>query len=171
MEKSKRRFRTALFGYRKGDVTAYIEKTASEHRLELLERERIIAELQKENRSLHQQMNILMMSTPLPTPAPAPVPAAEPASVVEPAPAAEPVPAAEPASVVEPVPAAEPAPVVEPAPAPAPSPAAAPAPAAASSVSGRTAFLMQQAYRRAEAKARRQNENPQAFGEPEEKLP
>lgn len=153
MGKSKRRFRTALFGYRKGDVTAYIEKTASEHRLELLEREKTIAELQKENRSLHQQMNILMMSTPLPTPAPAPVPAAEPASVVEP------------------VPAAEPASVVEPAPAPAPIPAAAPAPAAASSVSGRTAFLVQQAYRRAEAKARRQSENPQAFGEPEEKLP
>ena len=141
MGKSKRRFRTALCGYRKGDVTAYIEKTASEHRFELLERENIIAELQKENRSLHQQMNILMMSTPLPTPAPAPVPAAEPASVVEPAPA------------------------------PAPIPTTAPAPAAASSVSGRTAFLMQQAYRRAEAKARRQSKNPQAFGEPEEKLP
>ena len=141
MGKSERRFRTALFGYRKGDVTAYIEKTASEHRFELLEREKIIAELQKENRSLHQQMNILMMSTPLPTPAPAPVPAAEPASVVEPAPA------------------------------PAPIPAAAPAPAAASSVSGRTALLAQQAYRRAEVKARRQRENPQAFGEPEEKLP
>jgi hypothetical protein len=31
--------------------------------------------------------------------------------------------------------------------------------------------LVQQAYRRAEAKARRQSENPQAFGEPEEKLP
>ena len=129
MGKSKRRFRTALCGYRKGDVTAYIEKTASEHRFELLEREKIIAELQKENRSLHQQMNILMMSTPLPTTAPAPSPA------------------------------------------PAPIPAAAPAPAAASSVSGRTAFLVQQAYRRAEAKARRQSENPQAFGEPEEKLP
>jgi cell division septum initiation protein DivIVA len=141
MGKSERRFRTALCGYRKGDVTAYIEKTASEHRIELLEREKIIAELQKENRSLHQQMNILMMSTPLPTPAPAPAPAAEPASVVEP------VPAAEPASVVE------------------------PAPAAASSVSGRAALLVQQAYRRAEAKARRQRENPQAFGEPEEKLP
>ena len=141
MEKSERRFRTALCGYRKGDVTAYIEKTASEHRFELLEREKIIAELQKENRSLRQQMNILMMSTPLPTPAPAPAPAAKPA------------------------------PVAEPAPAPAPIPAAAPAPAAASSVSGRTAFLVQQAYRRAEAKARRQSENPQVFGEPEEKLP
>jgi hypothetical protein len=129
MGKSERRFRTALCGYRKGDVTAYIEKTASEHRIELLEREKIIAELQKENRSLHQQMNILMMSPPLPTPAPTPAPAAEPAAVVE------------------------------------------PAPAAASSVSGRTAFLVQQAYRRAEAKARRQSENPQAFGEPEEKLP
>ena len=38
-------FRTALGGFHKGDVTAYIEKVASQHRSELLENEKIITEL------------------------------------------------------------------------------------------------------------------------------
>ena len=86
MDESVYHFRTALSGYHKGDVTAYIEKTASAHRSELLERERIITELQKENRSLQQQLNLLMMSTPIVTPAPTP---AEPAPVAVPEPVVE----------------------------------------------------------------------------------
>ena len=88
-------FRSALSGFHKGDVTAYIEKTASEHRSALLEMEKTITELQKENRSLQQQLNLLMLSTPAPTPAPAPVeepvPAPAPAPTPEPAPAPAPV--------------------------------------------------------------------------------
>ena len=53
MDESVYHFRTALSGYHKGDVTAYIEKTASEHRSALLEMEKTITQLQKENRSLH----------------------------------------------------------------------------------------------------------------------
>lgn len=79
-------FRTALAGFHKGDVTAYIEKTASQHRSELLQYEQTIQTLQEENRSLQQQLNLLMMATPLPT---ASAPAAEP----KPAPQAEPAPA------------------------------------------------------------------------------
>ena len=75
MGRSKRQFRSALGGYHKGDVTAYIEKTAAEHRSELLEREKTIADLQKENHALQQQLNLLMMSTPAAAPAPAPAPA------------------------------------------------------------------------------------------------
>ena len=61
MGESVYQFRTALSGFHKGDVTAYIEKTALEHRSALLEQERIITELQKENRSLQQQLNLLMI--------------------------------------------------------------------------------------------------------------
>jgi cell division septum initiation protein DivIVA len=85
MADSGRLFRTALSGFHKGDVTAYIEKTALQHRSELLEYEKKITELQEENRSLQQQLNLLMMATPVAAPAPAP--AAEP----EPAPAPAPV--------------------------------------------------------------------------------
>lgn len=70
MAESIYKFRTALSGFHKGDVTAYIEKTASAHRSELLAQEQIITELQKENRSLQQQIQLLMMATPT-TPAPA----------------------------------------------------------------------------------------------------
>ena len=87
MGESVYQFRTALSGFHKGDVTAYIEKTASEHRSALLEQERIITELQKENRSLQQQLNLLMMATPVATPAPVAPPAPEPVPVPEPAPA------------------------------------------------------------------------------------
>lgn len=88
-------FRSALGGFNKGDVTRYIEKTASEHRSALLSYEQTIAALREENRSLQQQLNLLMMSSSFSShPAPAPVPQA--ASVSEPAPVIEPVPAPEP---------------------------------------------------------------------------
>lgn len=83
------RFRSALGGFHKGDVTGYIEKTATQHRSELLERDQIINTLQEENRSLQQQLNLLMMATPVAAPAPEPTP--EP--VAEPAPQPEPTPA------------------------------------------------------------------------------
>ena len=93
MADSGRLFRTALSGFHKGDVTAYIEKSATQHRLELLECEKKISALQEENRSLQQQLNLLMMATPVaaPDPAPAPVPVAEP----DPTPAPTPVTPAE----------------------------------------------------------------------------
>ena len=101
MAESTYRFRTSLRGFHKGDVTAYIEKTASLHRSEMLEREQKICALQEENRSLQQQPNLLMMATPVATPAPAPVcapePVAEPEPIAEPAPAPIPEPAAQPA--------------------------------------------------------------------------
>lgn len=96
MAESGYKFRSAMGGYRKGDVTAYIEKTASEHRSALLERNQIIAELQKENHSLQQQLNLLMMATPVPAPAEpeaAPVEAAPAPVETAPAPIAEPAPA------------------------------------------------------------------------------
>ncbi len=58
-------FRTALGGFHKGDVTGYIEKIASQHRSELLEHEKLVASLREENRALQQQLNLLMMATPL----------------------------------------------------------------------------------------------------------
>lgn len=81
-------FRTALGGFHKGDVTAYIEKVASQHRSDLLEMEKIITELRSENQSLQQQVSILMLSTPVKEePQPEPVP--EPVSVAEPEPQPE----------------------------------------------------------------------------------
>ena len=85
-------FRSALGGFHKGDVIAYIEKTAAQHRSELLQRDQIISTLQEENRSLQQQLNLLMMATPIPA-----APAAEP----EPVPQSEPTPA--PQVVAEPL--------------------------------------------------------------------
>ena len=67
-------FRSALGGFHKGDVTGYIEKTAAQHRSELLQRDQIINTLQEENRSLEQQLNLLIMATPVAAPAPAPEP-------------------------------------------------------------------------------------------------
>lgn len=87
MADSGRLFRTALGGFHKGDVTAYIEKSATQHRLELLECEKTISALQEENRSLQQQLNLLMMATPVTVPAPAPVAEPTPVHVAEPAPA------------------------------------------------------------------------------------
>ena len=95
MDENTCRFRNALGGFHKGDVTAYIEMTATQHRSELLEKEQRIVALQEENRSLQQQLNLLMMATPA-VPAPVPAPAA-PAPIPEPAPA----PKQEPASAPE----------------------------------------------------------------------
>ena len=86
MADSGRLFRTALSGFHKGDVTAYIEKTALQHRSQLLEYEKKITDLQEENRSLQQQLNLLMMATPVTVPAPAPVAEPTPVHVAEPAP-------------------------------------------------------------------------------------
>ena len=77
-------FRSALGGYHKGDVLGFIEKVAAERRSEILDHEKIIADLREENRSLQQQLNLLMISTPIAAPAePEPEPIAEP--VPEPA--------------------------------------------------------------------------------------
>ena len=83
-------FRNALGGYHKGDVTGYIEKVAAQHRNELLELEQIITTLREENHSLQQQLNLLMMSTPIAsTPEAKEEKAAEPASEPVSAPAKE----------------------------------------------------------------------------------
>lgn len=81
-------FRSALSGYHKGDVIGYIEKAAAQHRSELLEYEALVTSLREENRSLQQQLNLLMMAAPV---------VAEPAVVEMPAPAPEPEPVPEPA--------------------------------------------------------------------------
>lgn len=59
------RFRSALGGFHKGDVMAYIEKTVLQHRSEKLEAEQTIAALREENRSLQLQLNLLIMATPV----------------------------------------------------------------------------------------------------------
>lgn len=89
-------FRTALSGFHKGDVTGYVEKMASQHRSDLLEYEKLVTSLREENRALQQQLNLLMMSTPLvqevaPASAPAPVIAPPPAQEAEPLPVSAPV--------------------------------------------------------------------------------
>ena len=75
-------FRTSMGGYHKGDVTAFIEKTAAKHRSELLEYEKLVTELQERNLSLEQQLNLLLRMPPAAKPAPDPVDVPEP----EPAP-------------------------------------------------------------------------------------
>ena len=97
MAESIYKFRTALSGFHKGDVTAYIEMTAAQHRSELLDMEAELTALREENRSLQQQLNLLMLSTPVTPaePAPAPAPAAEPAPSAPAAPAAPEAPAQE----------------------------------------------------------------------------
>lgn len=77
-------FRSALGGFHKGDVIGFIEKAAAQHRSELLECEQTITALREENRSLQQQLNLLMMSTPL-TGVPVETPVVEPAAVETPA--------------------------------------------------------------------------------------
>ena len=86
-------FRTALSGFHKGDVTGYVEKMASQHRSELLEYEKLVTSLREENRALQQQLNLLMMSTPLvqeAAPAPAPAPVIAPVQEAEPLPVSAP---------------------------------------------------------------------------------
>lgn len=58
-------FRTSVGGFHKGDVIGYIEKMNTEHRTEILEYESTINSLRDEIRSLNQQLNILMMATPV----------------------------------------------------------------------------------------------------------
>ena len=101
-------FRTALGGFHKGDVIGYIERTLAQHRSELLDYEATVTALREENRSLQQQMNLLLMAMPDLSHGPAQAPAEEPASVTE-----ESVPAPETAPVSEPVPAPEAAPAPE----------------------------------------------------------
>lgn len=95
MAESAYHFRSSLGGFHKGDVTAYIEKTAMQHRTELLECEQTISALREENRSLQQQLNLLMMATPVSAPAAAPVAKPEPAPAPEPEPAPAPMSGAE----------------------------------------------------------------------------
>ena len=90
-------FRSALGGFHKGDVTGYIEKTAAQHRSEMLELEATIVALRDENRSLQQQLSLLMMATPAPVAALAPIPVPEP--VVAPAPVVAPEPVAAPVAM------------------------------------------------------------------------
>ena len=47
MADSTYRFRSALGGYHKGDVLGFIEKVASEHRSEVLEYEKTIADMNR----------------------------------------------------------------------------------------------------------------------------
>lgn len=56
------RFRTSLSGFHKGDVAGYIEKTAANHRAEIQEYEKVIADLQQQNEALLQQLDLLMES-------------------------------------------------------------------------------------------------------------
>ena len=90
------RFRNALGGFHKGDVIGYIEKAAAQYRNDLLEKDQIINALREDNRSLQQQVGLLMMATPVVS-APAPEPVIEATS--EPVPA--PVPVAAPVSEPE----------------------------------------------------------------------
>ena len=87
-------FRTSLSGYHKGDVTGYIEKLEGQHRTEILEYEGQIMSLKDEIRSLNQQLNLMMMATPI-VPA-APVVPTAPVATPE-VPKEEPAPAAAPA--------------------------------------------------------------------------
>ena len=91
-------FRSALSGYHKGDVIGYIEKAAAQHRSELLEYEALVTSLREENRSLQQQLNLLMMATPVVSAPAAPVEPVQPVVAEVPAPMPElaPAPAAAP---------------------------------------------------------------------------
>ena len=95
-------FRTSLSGYHKGDVTGYIEKLEGQHRTEILDYEAQIMSLKDEIRSLNQQLNLMMMATPIVPAAPA-APAAAPETPVvsKEEPAVVEAPAVEEASVSE----------------------------------------------------------------------
>ena len=86
-------FRSALSGYHKGDVIGYIEKAAAQHRSELLEYEALVTSLREEHRSLQQQLNLLMMATPVVSAPAAPVEPVQPVVAEVPAPMPEPAPA------------------------------------------------------------------------------
>ena len=94
-------FRSALSGYHKGDVIGYIEKAAAQHRSELLEYEALVTSLREENRSLQQQLNLLMMATPVVSAPAVPVEPVQPVVAEVPAPMPEPEPAPAPAAAPE----------------------------------------------------------------------
>ena len=60
------RFRTAVGGFHKGDVTDYITKTAANHRTEIEQCSQRIAALEAENDALRQQLALLTLSTAAP---------------------------------------------------------------------------------------------------------
>ena len=90
MEHTSYEFRTAVSGFHKGDVIGYIEKMISQHQAELAECEKTIIALQNENRALNQQINLLMIATPL-APETPPVEPAVPQEQPVPVPVAVPV--------------------------------------------------------------------------------
>ena len=67
-------FRTAVGGFHKSDVTAYIAKTAKDHQAQLQEKDKEIAQLQQQLEHALSQL-AQQESTPGPAPEPAPVPA------------------------------------------------------------------------------------------------
>ena len=83
MSETMYKFRTSVGGFHRGDVAGYIEKMASQHRTEVLDYENKILALQEENRALNQQINLLMMATPITADLFTAVPAAPAAEPVE----------------------------------------------------------------------------------------
>lgn len=75
-------FRTAVGGFHKGDVSAYIAKTAAEHQQALAELQAKITRLEKENAMLEQQLQMLSLPELLD-------------QMLEPEPSSEPEPSAE----------------------------------------------------------------------------
>lgn len=57
-------FRTSLRGYHMDDVAEYIKITTAQHQNELRELQQIISDLRKENHSLQQQLDLMIMFTP-----------------------------------------------------------------------------------------------------------
>lgn len=93
-------FRTAVGGFHKGDVTAYISKTAAAHQSEVAELRRQLEALEQENTALRDKVHLLELPHLLSELEAAQVPdAQEPAP--EPAPAAPEVPVSAPVSRFE----------------------------------------------------------------------
>lgn len=57
-------FRTCLRGFHMDDVAEYIKTTAAQHQQELHELQQIINDLRKENLSLQQQLDLMIMFSP-----------------------------------------------------------------------------------------------------------
>lgn len=80
------RFRTAMGGFHKGDVSAYITKTAAQHRKEIAALEEQLAQEQEENEALREQLAELQTEAESPReepPAEAPAPDAVPEAAIE----------------------------------------------------------------------------------------
>ncbi len=73
-------FRTAVGGFHKGDVTAYISKTASAHQTALAALQKQVETLEQENASLREQLQMLSLPNLLDQMAPEPAPDAAPQS-------------------------------------------------------------------------------------------